>query len=501
LVPTCKVISENSDKIELKQQPPNARKQILVDFVRQAQPPLEHIPSSLNSFVLWGVQTLLPFWLKLKTNISAIEATQVEDLARLYHQFQTGKIRLCMAFRHPNSNDPLCIAYLLWQLLPKAAKQQGIPLLSPIHSHFIYDRGIPLWAGSWVGWLYSNLGGTSIHRGKIDLLGLRSARNLFARSNLPMAAAPEGATNGHNEIVSILEPGIAQLGFWCVEDLLKEGRSEEVLIIPIGIQYSYVTPPWESLEKILTQLEIDTGITAQTKQIALSKFKWKYPKDLDATQIELYQRLYKLGEHLLSSMENFYAEFYHQSVPEVLDTHSDPNTVLSTRLQNLLNVALQVAEQYFDLKPKGNLIDRCRRLEQAGWDCIYLPEFKKPKRAISNLERGLADLVAQEASLRMWHMRLVETFVSVTGFYVKENPTAERFAETTLLLWDLVSRIKGENPFRRPNLGKQQVRLKVGEPISVSDRWRDYQLSRRQAVTQLTQDLQIALERMITKND
>ena len=36
------------------------------------------------------------------------------------------------------------------------------------------------------------------------------------------------------------------------------------------------------------------------------------------------------------------------------------------RLQALLNVVLQVAEQYFDLQPKGNFNDRCRRVEQAG---------------------------------------------------------------------------------------------------------------------------------------
>ncbi|WP_071599813.1 hypothetical protein [Mastigocladopsis repens] len=44
----------------------------------------------------------------------------------------------------------------------------------------------------------------------------------------------------------------------------------------------------------------------------------------------------------------------------------------------------------------------------------------------------LGDRIAEEANLRMWHMRLVESFVAVTGNYVHEKPTAERFAETTL---------------------------------------------------------------------
>ena len=83
---------------------------------------------------------------------------------------------------------------------------------------------------------------------------------------------------------------------------------------------------------------------------------------------------------------------------------------LSERLHNLLDTALRVAEEFFDLKPKGTLIDRCRRLEQAGWDHIY-----RLKPQSSTVQRGLADLVAEEASLRIWHMRIVESFVAVTG--------------------------------------------------------------------------------------
>jgi hypothetical protein len=98
-----------------------------------------------------------------------------------------------MAFRHPSVDDPFCMTHLLWRLVPQVAKQQGISLQRPIHAHFIYDRGIPLWAGSQMGWLYSRLGGTPIHRGKADWRGLRSARDLFANAQLPMAAAPEGA--------------------------------------------------------------------------------------------------------------------------------------------------------------------------------------------------------------------------------------------------------------------------------------------------------------------
>ncbi len=474
--------------------------------INQVQPPLEFIAPAYNPLVVQGCQQLFPWWLKFRTSISRIEAENVETLAELFHQFQDRKVRFLLAFRHPNTDDPYCLAQLIWKLVPQAAKAKGIPLQFPVHSHFIYDRGIPLWAGARVGWLYSRLGGTPIIRGKIDRAGLRSARDLFANSKFPIAAAPEGATNGHNEIVSPLEPGIAQMAFWCVEDLLKAGRTEKVLIVPVGIQYRYVEPPWQPLEKLLTQLEIDCGLppldSSNSQNLEAGNSQAEH---LDSNF--QYRRLIRLGGHLLSVMEEFYTRFYHQDFLPVADAsllqipgenaeQSDREKVFTSRLKALLNVALQVAEQYFNLKPKGSLIDRCRRLEQAGWDYIYREDIKDIA-ALCPLERGLADRLAEEASLRMWHMRLVESFVSVTGRYVQEKLTAERLAETTLLLWDVLTRIKGGNPFGRPKLGKQQVQMTVGKAISVDDRLDGYQASRRLAVAELTQDLQAALEGMI----
>ncbi|XWK86186.1 MAG: 1-acyl-sn-glycerol-3-phosphate acyltransferase [Phormidium sp.] len=463
----------------------------------QVQPPLEFIPPNFNPLVFQTCELVLPIWWRSRTNIAEIKAENLDILIDLYQQFQSNKIRFLMAFRHPSVDDPYSLMYLLTKLLPKAAKQQGISLQKPTIAHFIYDRGIPLWAGSFVGWLYSQLGGTPIHRGKLDRAGLRSIRQLFVDGQFPMMASPEGATNGHNEIVSPIEPGIAQMGFWCVEDLLAAKRSEEVFLVPIGIQYHYINPPWASLEKLLTQLEIDSGLSQNSNFEFVPPDGVKFTSEREAI---LYKRLYRLGFHILGLMEHFYTRFYHKTLPEIPQSSvSNPSELLFLKLQALLDTALKVAEESFNIPTKGNVIDRCRRLEQAGWDWIYRDDIKNLE-ALSPLEKGLADRIAEEASRRMWHMRLVESFVAVTGKYVYEKPSVERFAETTLLLWDMLTRIKGGNPFKRPKLGKQRVEIAIGNSLSVSDRWDTYKASRRKAVNDLTQDLQIALEKMIVKN-
>lgn len=445
--------------------------------IEQVQPPLEFIAPKFNPLVRKVIKPLLPGWRKLQTPITDIEGQNLETLAQLYQQFQQGKIRFLIAFRHPSINDPFAIAELLWHLVPQAAKPQNISFNAPIHSHFIYDRGIPLWAGGQVGWLFSQLGGIPIHRGKLDRQGLKTARELFANGQFPIAASPEGGTNGHNEIISPLEPGIAQMGFWCVEDLLKAKRNEQVLILPLGIQYHYLQDNWSAVAELLAEMEADCGITDLAPAAP-------------PTAATLYPRLIRVGNRLLSLMENFYQRFYHQTLS------TSDNDELPTRLKAILDVALNVAEKYFDVQPKGGLIDRCRRLEQAGWDCIYRQDIPDVE-SLCPIERSLADRVAEEASLRMWHMRLVESFVAVTGRYVKENPSFERFAETTLLVWATMNRIKGQKINKRPHLGKQKVQMTVGEPISVSQRWDVYQTSRRGAVANLTADLQTALEQMI----
>jgi hypothetical protein len=45
-----------------------------------------------------------------------------------------------------------------------------------------------------------------------------------------------------------------------MEDLVAAGRHEEVLILPVGIQYSFLQPPWQRIAEVMSQLEQDAGV-------------------------------------------------------------------------------------------------------------------------------------------------------------------------------------------------------------------------------------------------
>jgi hypothetical protein len=314
------------------------------------------------------------------------------------------------------------------------------------------------------------------------------ARELFANGKMPIAVAPEGGTNGHSSIVSPLEPGVAQLGFWCVEDLKKANREEQVFIIPIGIKYSYVNPPWQKIDRLLSKLEADSGLPIT---------------ELSQTGKEregiLYQRVLRLAAYLISEMEEFYHRFYHQDFPEIISSEVPINEVLITRLHRLMDTALKITEKYFNLQSQGNFIDRCRRLEDAGWNYIYRDDIADIP-SLPPFKRGLADWIAEEADLKMQHMRIAESFVAVTANYILEKPTPERFAETLLLMFDMLSRIQDSTLPGRPRLGLKQSMISVGEPINVSTRWENCQGNKqalRKGVSELTQDLQVMLEELI----
>jgi 1-acyl-sn-glycerol-3-phosphate acyltransferase len=477
---------------------------------------LAFLPPRLDQRVLAIARRLLPLWLRSH----GLRRLEVEGLARLQEamdDFQGGRCRLLLAFRHPSLDDPAVMAHLLWSDLARAGRplgsRNGSGAVRPgarsapaagnsrrfrphPHAQFLYDRGIPLWAGARIGWLLAHLGGCSIQRGGLDLPALRTARALLLDGPHPFAVAPEGATNGHNEVVSPLEPGVAQLALWTAEDLDRAGRPEATLILPVGLQYSYLGPVWPAIEALLGQLEAEAGLPPAA--------------DRSLQPERLYGRLLQLAERILERMERFYRGLHPQPLaPAAAGTIAAGSgrgpdhdaSDLTERLEHLLEMALGMAERDLAVEPHGNRGERCRRLEQAGWERLYPspggPFGPSAAGGPSPLERSLAERLALETERSLWHMRLAESFVAVSGRYVRDQPSQERFADTLLILWDTLCRIRGRPIGPRPHLGPRRALIRIGAPLAVADRLAAYRADRRAAVADLTAALQQRLEGLI----
>ncbi|AFY73337.1 hypothetical protein Syn7502_01238 [Synechococcus sp. PCC 7502] len=448
----------------------------------QVQPDMEFLAPRINNWLLLGLRSLLPYWLRYQCKVAKIEVSNLEQLIQTTTEFKAGKVRYILAFRHPTIDDQFAMFHLLAYALPQATS--GINKIKNFSAYYVYDRGIPLWAGEIVAYLYPRTGGIPIYRGKLDRQGLQTIRKFFLEGEYPIAISPEGGTNGHSEMVSALEPGVAQMGFWGCEDLAAAGRQEQVVILPVGIQYQYLGNPWVKIDHLLTHLEQECGLEKPSIQSE-----------------ERYSRLYALGEYLLEFVHKHYQQFYPSYLrldikQENNQSSESGNPEFGDRLQKLLDQILGVAEANFGIKSKGTIIDRSRRLEQAGWDRIFRSDLDR----LSVLEKGFANQLAKEANMSHWHLRMAESLMAITGNYVQSHPSPTRFAEILLLIWRSLSRIKNQPFGKFPYLGDRSCYISIGDPIIVSNYFPKYQSSRanaKECVATVTAELQTALEKLI----
>ena len=430
---------------------------------QNARPALRRLPTHPSRMVQAVVSHLLPLLFRGQ-GLEIRNGNAANGLARAFAAQQSGASNLLIAFRHPSTRDPVVLADLFWNRVPEAARRLKLPLARPIQLRFLYDRGIPIWAGPVIGWLLQRSGGIAIHRGRLDRPALSQARAALAQGRYPLVVAPEGATNNLSGEMAPLEPGVAQLAFWAAEDLEKAGDARQLEVLPVGIQYSWRKHNWGALDARLNALERHLGIPTA----AVS------PGNLETTRRE---RLIEIGMNLLKALE------------QLERLKPDPEKSFSERIGAYRLHGLAKAEAHFGLRAVGNLQERCRRIEQAAWDRIYRDGVDQ----LPPLERSLADWEAREADLQLTRMRLVEHFTSVSGHYISDRSDFDRFAEMLLLVEEAIGWIEDKPWKGQPSLGPQRVELRLGRALPVRPRLNGYLRDRRESMQLFMEDLEQAL--------
>lgn len=430
---------------------------------QNARPALRRLPTRPS----WMVQAVISRLLPLLFRSQGLELSYrdaAEGLAKAFAAQQSGARNLLIAFRHPSTRDPLVLADLFWNRVPQAARRLKLQLPRPIQLRFLYDRGIPIWAGPVIGWLLQRSGGIAIHRGRLDRPALAQARAALAQGRYPLVVAPEGATNNLSGEMAPLEPGVAQLAFWAAEDLEKASDVQQLEVLPVGIQYRWRQHNWGALDARLSALEGHLGISSTSAD----------PENAERSRRD---RLIQIGMNLLKALE------------QLERLKPDADQTFSERIDAYRLHGLGKAEAHFALPAVGNLQERCRRIEQAAWDRIY----REGVDQLPPLERSLADWEAREADLQLTRMRLVEHFTSVSGHYISDCPDFDRFAEMLLLVEEAIGWIEDKTWKGKPKLGAQRVELRLGRPLSVMPRLKQYRGDRREAMQLFMQDLEQAL--------
>ena len=111
-----------------------------------ARPALRRLPTRPSRMVQAVVSRLLPLLFRSQ-GLELSHRDAAEALAKAFAAQQSGACNLLIAFRHPSTRDPVVMADLFWNQVPRAARRLKLQLPRPIQLRFLYDRGIPIWAG------------------------------------------------------------------------------------------------------------------------------------------------------------------------------------------------------------------------------------------------------------------------------------------------------------------------------------------------------------------
>jgi 1-acyl-sn-glycerol-3-phosphate acyltransferase len=387
----------------------------------------------------------------------------------MYRGFQEGRTRFIVAFRHPSTSDGGLVFRLMCGIAPKEAARLGVRFARAPKGYFLYGRDVPEWAGHWLAWFFPRLGALSVFPGQLDSQSLSAVRRCLTEAPHPLALAPEGQVTYHNEKVAALEPGTAQLAFWCAEDLRRQGRAEEVFVLPVCFSYHYRESDWKGVDRLLAKIERECGL----------------PPLPSAPDAKPYVRVMRAVRHVLDTAEAHYTRFCGVSFRQRGD---DDVETLQRRVDAVVEAALSEAERFFRVAPRGDTVQRVLAVRHAGLTWIHREDIASID-ALAPLDRALAERVAAEAWLRLRHMELADVMEYVRLDYLSPDSGIDRYVETVTTVWDLVNRLKGGNISGRGTPFSCSARIEIGESIPVAKYQDAYRANRRRGVTELTEEI------------
>ncbi len=371
-----------------------------------------------------------------------------------YRDFREGKTRLIIAFRHAYGDDPQLMAYTLHHALPREARRLKKPLGGITHAHFVYGAEVPLWSGPFVRWLLPNVGAVPINHVHMDSSGMNRIRKTIASGTYPLALAPEGHVTYESETVGELESGTARFGFWCIEDLAREGRPEKVVFLPVSTHYRYGSGDSRALERVIGSLETECGLGGGNRR--------------DRSIGSLKERLAACGKEILSITASYYRE--------------RSRTEIACDREALLDAALSAAEGILALESRGDGFERLYRVRTAAWDLIIRDDAEE----MSPLRLDLARRETGEAWFAMRHMETAELLAHVGFGVIPEDVDLNGLFEIANNYRDMLGRLAGGTLKNRVNEVSRRPVIVTGEPIVLDELYPKYREDKRAALALAT---------------
>lgn len=359
-----------------------------------------------------------------------------EDLERLR---ALGEERALLCPNHPTETDPIVMFWLSRMLRRRFNFLATRETLEGLR-----------------GRLLNHIGAYSVIRGFPDRESLRMTRRLLAEMDRQVVIFPEGQVYERNDTLLEFQGGVAQMGFWALEDLAKLGKEQSLPLVPIAIRYRCHRSPDPFIQQALAALEASLRLERSPKAGA-------------------YERLLRIGGEVLTRIER------EEGV------RADPELPFSERIPVVRHRALERvakatgAEVDLNLPPADRLHSLYNQLrawvgipgeEQSGYD---EQRYRHRVRIAAPLFKDLLRL---------------QNFIAITGDYVAQEPTAERFLEVlNSFQLEVLGRVRYRAPFA--------ASVRVAPPIRLEERLPEYRSSKREAVRRATEDTRRTIREML----
>jgi 1-acyl-sn-glycerol-3-phosphate acyltransferase len=298
------------------------------------------------------------------------------------------------------------------------------------------------------GKLLNHIGVYSVIRGFPDRESVRTTRKLLAELDRKVVIFPEGLVYEHNDRLLEFQSGVVQMGFWALEDMDKAGKSPFLPLLPMSIKYRCFAPPEPYIERGLAAVERKLGLRVKPNA-------------------GRYERLRRLGSQVVGRVETA------EGIP--IDEDADLTLrIVAVRQKTLERVARAIGAPVKTSDPTGEQL-HLLTLALRKWVGVLSADD-------TDYDARLYRQRMVTASPLFAELLRLHSLVAVTGDYVAEEPTAERFLE---VLGRLQKEVLGKIPHQAP----LEARVKIAPAVPLESRLNEYRENKRETVANVTRDL------------
>ena len=437
--------------------------------VISASPDAKTAMPKISRFAVFIISILVKPYFMFLFGHAKVVAHNKEILFDVFKRALSSKSRCIIAFRHPDGREPQLLGwFFLYKFRALAAKSKIKFNIKP-HAIFVYGYEVARWGGWVTRLVMPKIGAIPIHHTKMDSKGMTRIYSAITEGPYPLVMAPEGQVSYSTDTVPRLEPGLIRIGFQAVDQLSKKAAAGETKdcpleILPLSIHFRYGKRGKFSMFKLLSKVEklCCTGKSRNSQR-----------------KLPLEERLKFCRDHILEINEKRYNIKYNE-MPS-----------FETRLDNVINAALDTSEKMLGIKSEGDFFTRLYKIRHDCWDRIFLPGIENLDK-VSQVKRSVMDLKAGEA----WHIARHQELADFGWYFRRPLPAEDspfhNKLEYVQNLWDFANRTMGGAITGRVNIHPGKIIIKAAPVIDLSARLPLYKQDRKGTAANTTADLEKA---------